>query len=84
MTDDVREQAWRRVQDRLRALAEHIDTARDNRERLYRFADGFLALARDYHAVIVAEGKTSLRVEAALQALNLKTPKSQLLSFLGR
>lgn len=84
MSDDSREQAWRRLQERLRGLAEHIDTARDGRERLYRFADGFLALVNEYHAVIVEEGKTSLRVEAALLALSLKTPKSRLLSFLGR
>lgn len=72
---------WDALATQLEALVKHI-RATDGKNRLYAFADGFLAAARAYHRVILAEGKTSIRVEAALRALTLSTPKSKIQSFL--
>ncbi len=75
------EAAWEALATQLEALVSHI-RGTDGPNRLYAFADGFLATARAYHRVILAEGKTSIRVDAALKALTLSTPKSKIQSFL--
>ncbi|MEM6531628.1 MAG: hypothetical protein AAF654_03345 [Myxococcota bacterium] len=75
---------WDDLATRLKQLAELIEGEPDSKQRLYRFADGFLGLLKSYHQVILAEGKTSIRVEAALLSLDLRTAKSRLEAFLGR
>lgn len=73
---------WDKLADALKELLALIEQEPDPTQRLYKFADRFLALAKSYHAVVLAEGKTSIRLRAAVLALTLSTPKSRIESFL--
>ncbi|MEO1174112.1 MAG: hypothetical protein AAFX94_19000 [Myxococcota bacterium] len=74
---------WDDLAARLKQLATLIENEPNPTQRLYRFADGFLGMVKSYQQVILAEGKTSIRVEAALRALTLSTAKSKIEAFLG-
>lgn len=75
---------WRNVRSHLTAMAQLVDDAGDGPVDLMHFAQHFQALASAYLAALTSQGKTSMRVEATVKALNLGTPKSALLRFLGR
>ena len=80
MSDALEE--WNALREQLSALVAHIEKT-EGSNRLYAFADGVLATMRAYERVIHAEGKTSIRVQAALKALTLSTAKSRIQAFLG-
>lgn len=46
-------------------------------------AKAYAALAQAMHADVLRAGQTSMRFEAVVKALDLRTPKSQLARFLG-
>jgi hypothetical protein len=72
--------AWTNVRKELEGLTALLATPA-SAQRLYEFADRFVRLARAYNAAVLAEGKTSLRLKAALKALDLATKKSELERF---
>jgi hypothetical protein len=81
--DDLH-RAWNAVREQLTRLTASVDGAPDGHVDLMRFADGYLALAKAYLIALTLQGKTSMRVESVVRALDLKTPKSALERFLGR
>lgn len=82
MSEQSSQESWDLLRDHLVALEGHIRASEPGPKRLYGFADGFLKMVRAYQAVVIAEGKTSIRVQAVVKALELKTPKSAILNFL--
>jgi hypothetical protein len=65
-------------------MQELVGAATGGHVDLQRFAGEFAQLARDYLRALTLQGKSSMRVEAVVLALDLRTPKSALLRFLGR
>jgi hypothetical protein len=84
MTDELLRERWRAVSEHLAAMTAAVAAAQDGRVDLMRFAEGYAALSRAYLAALMQQGKTSMRVECVVKALDLKTPKSALEKFLGR
>lgn len=78
MSDTV--DPWEPVAHELDAMRSILERPRDAR-RLYAFADHVVRFVKAYHAALRAEGKTSIRVQAAEKALDLTTPKSALQAF---
>src|SRR5688572_8564269 len=76
--------AWQQVRDSLGRLTGVVESAANGPVDLMRFADEFGVLARAYLAALTLQGKTSMRMESVVRALDLKTPKSALERFLGR
>jgi hypothetical protein len=72
---------WQQVADDLRRLVAQIETA--GRPDLEPWAKGFARAANSYRAAIGQDGATSLRIDAVCRALDLRTPKSALKTFVG-
>ncbi len=75
-------QAWRAVQQELEVLNATVEAGVP--VDLQRFAGELGALIQSYKAALELQGKTSVRIECVLKALDLKTPKSELERFAGR
>ncbi|MBC7794600.1 MAG: hypothetical protein H7Z43_12925 [Clostridia bacterium] len=82
MSDSAAVDHWAAVSAELTTLQEILTHPKEPR-RLYAFADHVVALIRAYHTALKAEGKTSIRIQAAERALDLKTDKSAIQAFLG-
>ena len=75
--------AWQTVAETLLAMLRLLENpGRPN--DLQGFAQRYAALSRDYLAAIEAGGQTSVRAEAVVKALDLKTAKSKLEAFVER
>ena len=72
--------AWDDVRTELTKLVALLEQPAEPK-RLYAFADGFVRLAKVYHAALKADGKSSVRIQAVEKALDLKTGKSELSAF---
>lgn len=79
-TPEERTQAWRAVAAQLDAMRALLETPSDAK-RLYAFADAFAELARRYLRALREEGKTSMRMDVVVKALDLRTAKSKLEAF---
>ena len=75
---------WPSVRRELERLLAQLPVAGGTARDLNIFAASFGRLTRAYAAAILTTGKTSMRIEAAVLALDLHTPKSAILRFLGR
>lgn len=82
-TDTPETSAWQTVAEQLLGLLRLLETP-GRPANIMKFAEGFAALARAYLAAVSEEGRTSMRMEAVVKALDLKTGKTQLLTFLGK
>ncbi len=82
--DEQLRAAWSSVRLRLERLTATVDSGQAGHVDLMRFADDYAALSREYLVALRLQGKSSMRVESAVKALDLKTPKSALERFLGR
>lgn len=74
--------AWDDVRGELEKLVTLLEKPADAK-RLYAFADGFVRLAKTYHIALKADGKSSVRIQAVEKALDMKTGKSALTTFVG-
>lgn len=73
--------AW----DALRASVGRLHELADRPEvNLVELGKAYQAVAKAMLAATSAAGQTSLRFDAVVRALDLRTPKSALLAFLGR
>ncbi len=85
MTDESESgRTWSAVRAHLEQLIAIVDARAGGNVDLMRFADELVRFVRAYRAALEQQGKTSMRIDAVLMALDLKTPKSALLRFLGR
>lgn len=82
MSDATPPDPWNAVRAELEALIQILARPHEPR-RLYAFADHVVTFVRAYHAALKAEGKTSIRIQAAEKALSLSTAKSAIQAFLG-
>ena len=76
--------AWQPVTEQLMALIHNLVAGNDGPADLNRFASHYAELARAYLEAVHSEGKTSMRAEAVVKALNLQTTKTALQNFLGK
>lgn len=74
--------AWDNVKQQLTIMTALLEAPADSK-RLYAFADAFTVLASAYHTALKSEGKSSIRMQAVEKALNLKTGKTALQTFVG-
>lgn len=77
-------QPWHEVMEHLLSMVRMLETGEGRPANLMKFAEAQGALAKAYLTAIVSEGRTSMRAEAAVKALDLRTAKSKLLAFLDR
>ena len=77
-------QPWHAVMEHLLLMVRMLETGEGRPTNLLKFAEAQGALAKAYLAAIANEGRTSMRAEAAVKALDLRTAKSKLLAFLDR
>lgn len=75
---------WNVLGEELLALVRQLETEDGKPVNMIKFAEGYQSLARAYVRAIESEGRTSMRAQAVIKALDLSTPKSALLTFLGR
>lgn len=75
---------WNNLSEQLLALVRQLETPDGKPVNMIKFAEGYQSLARAYVQAVESEGRTSMRADAVVKALDLRTPKSLLLAFLER
>ena len=75
---------WQAVAEQLLGMLRLLEAAGSRPVNMLQFADMFAALSRTYLSAIKSEGRTSIRAEAVVKALDMKTPKSKLEEFVER
>lgn len=73
---------WDELALELEAFVTYLNVHKDKGLDLYEAAKYFTSIVSLYYECIQSAGKSSIRVRAAIKALNLKTNKSKLYEFL--
>lgn len=79
--DSDKTSAWHIVIENLQLLIASLENGAP--QNIYDFAARYHHLAHAYHAAIQAEGRSSMRMDAVLKALDLTTKKSELVNFIN-
>lgn len=75
--------AWLEVIKHLKTMLEMIDKDPEDSIKIRDVAPVYVELSNAYNEAIKQSGLSSMRVRAVVKALDLKTDKSKLKSFLG-
>ncbi|MEZ4272153.1 MAG: hypothetical protein R3C68_12205 [Myxococcota bacterium] len=80
-TADPTTQPWQQLADTTRDLLQQLTSSHGESLDMQRFAKTYEALAHGFLAATRSEGHSSLRMEAVIKALDLRTKKSALEAF---